>query len=378
MTDSQSQRAYCYRCFKPAVVCVCGGAVVANRTRVVIVQHPREVHHPLGTERIARLGLSRCSVQVAWNCVVERSCVPPGAALLYPSEHAVEIGDLDPSARPSALVAIDGTWSQARSLYRDNAWLAELPHVKLTRAPPSNYRIRREPRAHYVSTLEAVVHALRALEPDTPGFDALLQRFAAMIDQQIAFTERPPAGSYRHGRKSPRALRPDPRLIDPAGDVVVGYVEYIAYNEDGVEREAITQVCLDRLRDNTHVEILVRPDRLDLVTDERLAHMRLTRAQLEGGVAQSQVAAAVSAFVRPSDVFAAWSTPTLYRLTPLSGGNEGVALKTAYGNFTRTRPGQMESIIAYHRIQGVTQLHSGRAGERQAWAVAIARWLCKP
>ena len=132
--------------------------------------------------------------------------IPPRAALLYPSAHAREITELDAAERPAALVAIDGTWSQARSLYKKNPLLADLPHVKLTHAPPSNYRIRREPRAHYVSTIEALVHALRVLEPETQGFDALLTHFAKMIDQQLAFSKNPPPGSYR---ASPHGIAED-------------------------------------------------------------------------------------------------------------------------------------------------------------------------
>ena len=51
-------RPTCYRCLRPRVSCVCGLITpVDNRTRVVIVQHPRERRHPFGTVRLARLGL---------------------------------------------------------------------------------------------------------------------------------------------------------------------------------------------------------------------------------------------------------------------------------------------------------------------------------
>jgi len=56
MTDAG--RETCLRCFKPRVACVCDTiARVANRTEVIILQHPRERGHPFGTVRFARLGL---------------------------------------------------------------------------------------------------------------------------------------------------------------------------------------------------------------------------------------------------------------------------------------------------------------------------------
>lgn len=374
-TEAPTSRAYCYRCFKAKVVCVCGGEAVRNRTRAVIIQHPREVRHALGTERLARLGLQKCDVCVAWNLVVTPAMIPPGAALLYPSDKAVEITELDAASRPDALVAIDGTWSQAKVLYRDNPILAELPHVKLTKAPPSNYRIRREPKDNYVSTLEALVHALELLEPETTGWDDLLERFARMIDQQIAYTERPPEGSYRHTRKPKRSLRPHPLFRDPGGTLVAGYAEYVAYEEDGVEREALVQVCLERLGDGEHREWIVRPEAYELVDDRRLAYMELERPQVENGITEAELHEQLRAFVKPSDVLVTWNHQTLRQLEAITPWRGLLSLKAAYANYTRSRPGQMQPIIATHGITVGCKRHSGRAGERVAWLRAIAAWL---
>jgi DTW domain-containing protein YfiP len=374
MTEASPQRAYCYRCFKPAVVCVCGGAAVRNRTQAVIIQHPREVRHALGTERLARLGLEQCQVHVAWDLRVTPSMIPAGAALLYPSPKARDVSELDASTRPTALVAIDGTWSQAKVLYRDNPWLAELPHVKLAQPPPSNYRIRREPKDNYVSTLEALVHALKVLEPDTSGWDGLLARFARMIDQQIAYTERPPTGSYRHKRPPLRRLRPHP-LLQTSEGLVVGYTEYVVYRVDGVEHEAIVQVCLQRLADGEHREWLIRPG-AD-VDDRRFEYMGLTRARVESGIGPSELGASIRDFVRPSDSLVTWNHPTMRQLQALAPFHDAVSIKAAYANFMRSKPGQMEPILARHAIVPHSHRHSGRAGERVAWLVAIADWMSR-
>jgi DTW domain-containing protein YfiP len=197
MLDRVRGRPTCYRCWRPAVACICADVVaVANRTPVVIVQHPRERRHPFGTVRIARLGLRRVDVHVASGVLAERAslqpgrretecppCAPPGAALLFPAPDAAPLDE----ARPSALVVVDGTWPTARRLVRDNAWLQQLPRVRLDPARPGRYRIRRAPRpAFQLSTIEAVVEALRILEPDTPGLDDLLGAFDRMIERQIA------------------------------------------------------------------------------------------------------------------------------------------------------------------------------------------------
>jgi DTW domain-containing protein YfiP len=175
---------------RPRPGCVCGLVrPVDNRTRVVIVQHGRERKHPFGTVRLARLGLRNAEVHVASRDEEGRNYCPPralpGAAILYPAPGAIRL-DLLPEP-PSTLVVLDGTWSTAAKLRRDNAWLQALPCVALAPAEPGRYRIRRTPKpALQLSTIEAIVAALVTIEPDTPGLKGLIDAFDGMIDQQIA------------------------------------------------------------------------------------------------------------------------------------------------------------------------------------------------
>ncbi len=192
MTATESPgRPMCYRCFKPRVTCICEGlGTVANRTGVIILQHPRERHHPLGTVRFVRLGLARVEVRVCGPkdpaAMARAGILPPNTAVLYPSPSARDVASLTPSERPEHLVVIDGTWHQAHSVVRAAPWLEDLPHVRVQPGQPSAYRVRTEPRAECLSTIEATVAALRVLEPETLGFDALLAAFREMVDRQYA------------------------------------------------------------------------------------------------------------------------------------------------------------------------------------------------
>jgi DTW domain-containing protein len=202
-------RARCLHCAKPATHCVCERIPrVSNRTPVFILQHPRERFHPIGTARIARLGLERSAVLLPGDPVTRSLAValepPPGAGLLYPSAGARDLAALAPEARPSALIVLDGTWSQAAKLYRANAWLGALPHYALAPAAPSRYRIRLAPRPSYLSTIEAIVAALAVLEPETPGLADLIAAFDAMIDAQAVWRHHAPRRQLRKIRR--RAL----------------------------------------------------------------------------------------------------------------------------------------------------------------------------
>jgi len=63
----------------------------------------------------------------------------------------------------AGVVVLDGTWTQAKSLWWRNPWLLKLHRLALRPAEPSIYgRLRKEPRAGFVSSLEAVADALVA------------------------------------------------------------------------------------------------------------------------------------------------------------------------------------------------------------------------
>jgi DTW domain-containing protein YfiP len=184
-------RAHCHRCHKPQLTCVCASILpVDNRTRVLVLQHPRERLHPIGTARFASLGLLNARVEVAWNAAhheeVAPGWLPEGTALLYPAADAHDLRELPQAERPAQLLVLDGTWHTARTLYRDKKWLHALPHYRFLPAQPGRYRLRREPQADYVSTIEAIVEALSILEPETTGLDGLLAAFDAMIDRQLS------------------------------------------------------------------------------------------------------------------------------------------------------------------------------------------------
>lgn len=187
-------RPTCYRCMRPEASCVCDLVrAVDNRTRVMIVQHGAERRHPFGTVRLARVGLRNAEVYVAHRDDAGRNHCPPrtlpGAALLFPGPGSTRL-DLLPEP-PRSLVVLDGTWSTAGKLRRDNPWLQALPLVSLAPAQPGRYRIRRAPRpAVQLSTIEAIVAALQTIEPDTPGLSGLLEAFDGMIDRQIDIARR--------------------------------------------------------------------------------------------------------------------------------------------------------------------------------------------
>jgi len=180
------------RCRRPELVCYCDAiAQLPTRTRVVLLQHPRERRTPIGTARMAHLALPNSALRIGLDFSADpevRAALdgPQPAYVVFPHPQAVAVADL-PRDRPITLVVVDGTWWQAQKLLKLNPAVRALPHVAFTPRRPSEYRIRRQPAEHCVSTIEALAEVLDELEPEGGPFSRLLDPFRAMIARQIEF-----------------------------------------------------------------------------------------------------------------------------------------------------------------------------------------------
>jgi len=219
-------RERCYGCYRPEVFCFCSSIPrICNRTDVLILQHQRERSHPFNTARIVNRALEKCQLLFDRNETFANRELPiaDSAALLYPGKNAKLLTELPQDQRPRQLVIIDGTWDQARTLFRDIPQLHNLPQFKLAPSEPGQYRIRREPTSTSLSTLEATVQSLQQLEPETQGLDRLLEAFNRMIEQQLAH----PNANYGDGSPPRRkaTLNIPGSFRCQANQIVVAYGE---------------------------------------------------------------------------------------------------------------------------------------------------------
>lgn len=182
-------RPRCARCQRPLSHCLCALIPhLPSRTRVLLLQHASEAGHALNTARLAALGLANAQLEVGE--VFDQLPLWLGdptyrPVLLFPGEQACVLdSSMASRSKPLLLVVPDGTWRKARKLLHLNPALAELPRVTLAEAGESRYRVRKAPQPGALSTVEAVVRALNALEGEG-SFDELLRPFDALIEGQI-------------------------------------------------------------------------------------------------------------------------------------------------------------------------------------------------
>lgn len=180
-------RPRCPRCLRPSSHCLCALIPqLESLTEVLFIQHPDEQPHPLNTARLAYLGLTNAQLLVAERLPQELLAgLDDGRTwLLFPSEEAKPVEHLAHGQSAQRLIVPDGTWRKARKLLYVNPELAELPRLALPAGLSSRYRLRKAPAEGALSTIEAVVYALEAIEGQG-RFQALLKPFDALIEGQI-------------------------------------------------------------------------------------------------------------------------------------------------------------------------------------------------
>jgi DTW domain-containing protein YfiP len=382
-------RAVCMRCRRPEIVCYCKHlGSFPTKTRVVLLQHPRERDMAIGTARMASLCLpnSELHVGVRWQGSTELARVLSDperpAALLSPGPGAIDVSR-EPPRGPVTLVVVDGTWWQTKKIVKENPELAALPRYAFTPEAPSEYRIRREPRDDYVSTIEALAAVLSVLEGKPHGFDELLVPFRAMVDMQIAWAERPHARS-RHARKlEARLTRLPAWLRDRPGDLVCIAGEGNAWpyrREVGSKRypDELTHWVGRRAATGETFEHFIAPK--NPIAPRTAEHVGVSLERLLAGGTPDDLHRCWAAFLRPTDIVCRWGSYAA-DLFEGAGGPKPKAeldLRHIVRAFQR---GHVGTLDAYAEATGfvidATDDARGRAGRRVAQIAHVARHLCK-
>ena len=372
--DVQTDR--CHGCFRPRRDCFCALIpAIDNRTNVLILQHVRERFHRFNTARIVHRALrnSILLVDQTERLAAARLPLKPRAGLLYPGPGVTLISDLPWRKRPEQLVILDGTWNHVKTLVRDIPALHDLPRYQLAPASPGRYRIRREPNATSLSTLEATVAALRVLEPDTAGLDQLMDTFDFMIERQLAHPKEV-LGWRRNRRRNRTPLNIPRALIGDLDDVVVAYGESAAgkRGERPAPRPPVYWVA-ERLGTGERFTSAIRPE--SPLHDSFLAHLELTEEDFAAALSPDEFRASWEAFLRPGDTLAVYAQSTL-RLLEHIGGESAKCLVLKSVSFNPDRQhGTLDELLAAQELASPTARHPGRAGKRLANAVVLAQHL---
>lgn len=188
------KRKICARCSRPEKVCYCHTIKpVINSWPIFILQHPIESRHAIGTARIAQLSLSQCRLQpceryepfsIESHAKTSADTRTQQPILVYPGEDATPVESIA-GEQPRTLMFLDASWRKSRRMLFESSYLMSLRKIYIEPDTSSHYRIRKAPNKKALSTLEAIVYVLSALEGDTQRYQPLLDSMAWMIEKQI-------------------------------------------------------------------------------------------------------------------------------------------------------------------------------------------------
>jgi len=381
-------RLICARCRRPQRVCYCAALpTLATRTRIVILQHPRERDMPIGTARMAQLCLPEAELHVGirWgeSDAFQRAISDPArpAVLLSPGPTARDIFT-DPPQGPVTLVVVDGTWSQAKTVVRDNPCLQALPRYAFATPEPSQYRIRKEPRAEYVSTIEALMHVLGVLEHDPARFRALLDPLNAMVDAQLAAQANAPRRTSFRKPKPPGSSKrrlPDD-FVRRYADIVCLVAEANAWPyEAGVKLhpDELVHLVAERVATGERFDLIARPS--NGLAPATTYHLGLPAEQFTAGVPVAELAAAYARFARPGDLVCAWGTHGM-NVAVAGGvalGADRIDLRAAAQRLLHKKFGNLDELVATYAPLA-TPTEPGRARLRLARTIQLVRAWAPP
>ena len=178
---------------------------IENRLFVLVLQHPQEKREAIATAAAscAALRQARLAIGLSWPNLARalgRPADPKRWAVLYlgsarPAALGLEreVIALDRRGKPSAdqeaavrglegVVLLDGSWSEAKTLWWRNPWLSKLRRLVLNPRGPSRFgQVRREPRREALATLEAAALLLKHLDGGPKIEAALLDHLDRLI-----------------------------------------------------------------------------------------------------------------------------------------------------------------------------------------------------
>lgn len=184
-----------------------------KKPKIIIIQHPQEPKESLGTAWLCEqlfpdhmrvvIGLSKPNLSKIVNELGWPEPDPKKWAIVYPKGSDVKrsIGfslfspktanrptpDSIPNPREllrsfEGFIFLDGTWSQAKTLWWRNPWVLKSYRLSLHPNFTSLYgKLRKEPQKSYLSTLESIAY-LQSLLDQAPQQERLISGFKKILD----------------------------------------------------------------------------------------------------------------------------------------------------------------------------------------------------
>lgn len=166
--------------------------MIENNLSVVILEHPQEKFKLLNSSVLATEILRNCIVKpgLSWRnlkAATGSDLNPSEWAILYlkgtASESAITLRNRSKEVVKDfkgikGIIALNGTWQQAKTLWWRNPWFLKLNTIELN---PDHVSMRNQVRKEGLSTIEAVGFALSVLESDSSIMTSIADQYRRFI-----------------------------------------------------------------------------------------------------------------------------------------------------------------------------------------------------
>jgi DTW domain-containing protein YfiP len=186
----------CQRCLLPLKQCLCATLQPhPARSRFCLMMYDTEPMKPSNTGRLIADVLPD-TLAFRWS-----RTVPPDELLtllargdyqplvVFPSSYTAEerkvVSAPETDGKPPLFIMLDGTWTEARKMFRKSPWLDSLPVISVNLAHLSDYRLRAAQASDWYCTAE-VASALLALAGDNIAAQALHAHFTLFRERYLA------------------------------------------------------------------------------------------------------------------------------------------------------------------------------------------------
>ncbi|MDR0306929.1 MAG: DTW domain-containing protein [Chitinispirillales bacterium] len=219
----------CPNCFREKQMCICAYVEsFSNKIKVLILQHPQEQFKMLNSARLASLILKNSGLRVglSWpnlKKIAGNDEMPSNWGILYlknelhlsnpdsgegkedgrgcagkgkgrykprpngqnqPNQNSPMImtdrrGEIiEQTSHIKGIIAIDGSWKQAKAMWWRNPWFLRLNRVSLNPEHPS---LRKQIKKSGLSTIEAAALALERLGEDACSCQSMIRQYKELI-----------------------------------------------------------------------------------------------------------------------------------------------------------------------------------------------------
>lgn len=185
----------CQRCLLPQKQCLCATLQPsAARSRFCLVMFDTEPMKPSNTGRLiadilpdtAAFQWSRTEPPQALLDLVADPDYQP--MVVFPAAYAGserQVITAPPSGKPPLFIMLDGTWTEARKMFRKSPYLDGLPVISVDLSRVSAYRLREAQVEGQYCTAEVAI-ALLDLAADQPAAQALGDHFSCFRTRYLA------------------------------------------------------------------------------------------------------------------------------------------------------------------------------------------------